>query len=190
MWEMLQKRNKVRPSICLLYQIAVKTTIHLFLKCMCAQQTWRDMEQWLGINNLWNEVGLEDCSKIWCDKGELKFFRVVPFQVLWGIGLQEMSLFFRTYWFPLSKLLHKYVSYFNNVSLLKNLWLEDKWVKFWWTSHLLGGISIEPTKVQIPYAALEVFFISQTHIIISSKLIWVGVPITSENLWLSNICWR
>ena len=85
--QMLQKRKKERPSICLLCKQGVDTT-HLFIDCTFVKQIWRDMGIWLDMPNILMEAYVEEYLKAQFERKELKICRTLPFLVLWGVWLE------------------------------------------------------------------------------------------------------
>lgn len=61
--EMLIKRNKVGPRICMLYRKSEENTLHLFLNYFFSHQFWTEVEEWYS-------------------RRDLKQFRVVPILVV------------------------------------------------------------------------------------------------------------
>jgi hypothetical protein len=64
-WDILKKRNKQGPSICIMCISEDENISHLFIKCPFAQQISSDIVQWYGFPNLWQGLNIEDCLRIW-----------------------------------------------------------------------------------------------------------------------------
>lgn len=50
-WDLLQKKNKHGPRICNLCKNKDENLSHLFSPYPFAIQFWKDVSQWLGVNN-------------------------------------------------------------------------------------------------------------------------------------------
>lgn len=81
-WEMMRKRNKAGPGICLLCRNNEETTYHLFLTCSYSQQVWSELERQLGLSNLWIQDSIEEYFVVWFIIRELKQLKVPPYSVL------------------------------------------------------------------------------------------------------------
>jgi hypothetical protein len=80
-----------------------ESTEHIFLSCTFSQQIWNDMEDHLGLSNLWNKESLEGCFSVWFGKKELKPLKAIMYLTLWGIWLAHNLIMFEGKFVPAFK---------------------------------------------------------------------------------------
>eukprot|EP01018_Ginkgo_biloba_P002192 Gb_33330 [translate_table: standard] len=65
-WDVLQKRNKHRPSRCPLCKVEEESINHLLLFCDFTCQVWKEMEGLLGKSLVWTGESIESSLRPWC----------------------------------------------------------------------------------------------------------------------------
>jgi hypothetical protein len=81
-WEMLRKRKREGPGICLLCHNSEEKTTHIFLTCTYSHQIWQELEGQLVLSYLWDMDTIVGCFSNWFTNMDLKPVRALLYLVL------------------------------------------------------------------------------------------------------------
>lgn len=106
-WDILQKRTRQGPSICMLYREHEENIVHLIVGCHFTKEVWAASFTLLKGAGKWKGDSLSEAFKAWFKEQEVCEYRVFPIAVSWAIWCSKNEIIFQNASFTPEQVFYK-----------------------------------------------------------------------------------